>query len=93
MQNAYLLVLIGFIIGVINNFLIKKTIRKLLEYKKVFVVVLSFILRFLLIGIIFYIFLNNNYWNAILMVIGFTLANFLFIWIDAYKGRKDIIKK
>ena len=84
-----LLVLIGFIVGILNSLGIKWTIKKVVQYKNSTIIFLSFFIRMTLIFTVFYIFLDSNWRNAIFMLLGLTISKIIFI----LKERKNYIRK
>ncbi|HSQ98228.1 MAG TPA: ATP synthase subunit I [Rickettsiales bacterium] len=79
---------IGFITGVLNFFSLKWTINKMLQTKDISIVIKSFILRMTVVCAVFFIFLNKDWKNAVLMVIGFLSIKYLIILSDKIRGMK-----
>ena len=89
MQNNFIfLLLIGFIMGLFNFLGLKITLKKFVETKKISIIMLSFFARIITICIVFYLFLNRNWINAICMIIGFITAKYSIILFDKLKGAK-----
>ncbi len=87
-MNAYLLLLIGIFLGIFNSLALKLTINIYLNTKNTFIIFLSFFLRMFFVCIIFYIFLDKNWMNAVLMLIGLTISKLSFIIYNRMNGIK-----
>ena len=87
-MHTLLLIFIGFMVGVLNSIGIRWTIKKLVENKNSAIVVLSFFVRMTLICLIFYIFLDRNWKNAVFMLLGLTISKIIFILKERKKGAK-----
>jgi hypothetical protein len=79
------LTLIGFIVGIVNYWLLKITIKIMLEKKKLYIMFVSFFLRTLGILTIFYIFLDENWKNILCLLAGFILSKILSIYLTKNK--------
>lgn len=89
MQNNFIfLLLIGFMMGIFNFVGLKITLKKFVETKKISIIMLSFFTRITLICIVFYLFLNKSWTNAVFMIIGFIIAKYSIILFDKVKGAK-----
>ena len=82
------LLLIGFTMGLFNFLGLKITLKKFVETKKISIIMLSFFTRITLICIVFYLFLNKSWTNAVFMIIGFIIAKYSIILFDKVKGAK-----
>jgi F1F0 ATPase subunit 2 len=87
--NLILLLFIGFLLGIFNFFGLRWTINRVITTKNTSIVVVSFILRMIIVCLVFFIFLNNNWRNAITMVIGFISIKYLIILFDKIRTRKN----
>ncbi len=88
MYNIFLL-LVGFILGFLNSVALKWTIKKMLSKKNPLISVGSLMLRLTIISIVFFIFLDGKWQNALYILLGFSSAKFIFVFIE--KNRR--IKK
>lgn len=89
MQNNFIfLLLIGFVMGLFNFLGLKITLKKFVETKKISIIMLSFFARIIIICIVFYLFLNKSWINAVYMVVGFIMAKYSIILFDKLKGAK-----
>ena len=89
MQNNFIfLFLIGFAMGIFNFLGLKITLKKFIETKKISIIMLSFFARIITICIVFYLFLNRNWINAVCMAVGFIVAKYSIILFDKLKGVK-----
>lgn len=89
MQNNFIfLLLIGFIMGLFNFLGLKITLKKFVETKKISIIMLSFFARIVIICIVFYLFLNKSWINAVYMVVGFIIAKYSIILFNKLKGAK-----
>lgn len=89
MQNNFIfLLLIGFIMGLFNFLGLKITLKKFVETKKISIIMLSFFARIAIICIVFYLFLNKSWINAVYMVVGFIIAKYSIILFNKLKGAK-----
>lgn len=89
MQNNFIfLLLIGFVMGLFNFIGLKITLKKFIATKKISIVMLSFFARIITICIVFYLFLNKSWINAVCMVVGFIMAKYSIILFDKLKGAK-----
>ena len=88
MGYNFVLILIGCILGCLNAVGIYLTIKLLLKYKNSSFVILSFSIRMIIISIIFYIFLDNNWKNALYMIIGLTISKIIFITYNKLSMKK-----
>ena len=89
MQNNFIfLLLIGFIMGIFNFLGLKITLKKFIATKKISIIMLSFFVRIITICIVFYLFLNRSWINAVCMVAGFIIAKYSIILFDKLKGVK-----
>lgn len=82
------MILIGFIVGVLNSLAIMWTAKQIVKLKNTFLIVPSLFFRLMLIAIIFYCFLDNNWKNAAYMLIGLTISKVLFIIIEKKRVKK-----
>ena len=78
-MNFYILFFIGIFLGIFNSLAIKITIRFYLKTKKIQLIFFSFFLRMIVICAVFYIFLNQNWRNAVIMLIGLTISKIFYI--------------
>lgn len=89
MQNNFIfLLLIGFVMGLFNFIGLKITLKKFVATKKISIIMLSFFARIITICIVFYLFLNRSWINAVSMIIGFIVAKYSIILFDKLKGAK-----
>ena len=87
MQNNFIfLLLIGFVMGLFNFIGLKITLKKFIATKKISIIMVSFFARIIIICIVFYLFLNKNWINAVCMVAGFIIAKYSIILFDKLKG-------
>lgn len=89
LNNVIFLFFIGFITGVFNFFGLKWTINRAIKMKNITFVIKSLIFRMAVVCLVFYIFLNKNWKNAVIMVLGFISVKYLVILSDKVR----IIKK
>ncbi|MDR0423485.1 MAG: hypothetical protein LBH46_02735 [Rickettsiales bacterium] len=73
------LLLVGLLLGIVNTLVLKLTIKKMTSMKKYYLFFVSFFCRMFFIGTVFYIFLDKSYLNAIFMLLGFSVAKFIFL--------------
>lgn len=88
LNNIILHIFVGFVAGLFNFFSLKWTINKAIQTKNISLIVKSFILRMIVVCAIFFVFLNKDWKNAVLMVIGFLSAKYLIILSDKIKDWK-----
>ena len=89
MQNNFIfLLLIGFVMGLFNFIGLKITLKKFIATKKISIIMVSFFARIITICIVFYLFLNRSWINAVSMIIGFIVAKYSIILFDKLKGAK-----
>jgi len=79
------LTLIGFLTGVANYWVLKKTIDKMIKDKKLYIMFVSFFIRTFLVLTIFYIFLDENWKNMLCLLAGFILSKILSIYLTKNK--------
>ena len=74
--------------GLFNFIGLKITLKKFIATKKISIIMLSFFARIITICIVFYLFLNRSWINAVSMMIGFIVAKYSIILFDKLKGAK-----
>lgn len=82
------LIFIGFAIGFLNSLAIMWTAKQIVKNKNTFIVVPSLFFRLALICLMFYIFLDKNWKNALYMLIGLTISKISFIIFEKMRGTK-----
>ena len=78
-MNGFLLIFIGMLLGFLNSIALQFTIKIFLKIKSIAVIIFSLFLRLFLVCIVFYVFLNKNWKNAVLMLLGLTISKVFFI--------------
>ena len=81
MLKYLLYILIGFFIGFINYSLLIFTVKILKKSKKIYITVVSYYVRILLVLFLLYIFSGRNIQNLFSMLLGFFISKMLFIFI------------
>ncbi|MDD2839531.1 MAG: ATP synthase subunit I [Rickettsiales bacterium] len=87
-NNVIFLFFIGFLMGVFNFFGLKWTINRAIKMKNIALIIQSLIIRMAIVCIVFFIFLDKNWKNAAIMIIGFISVKYLVILSDKIKIRK-----
>jgi hypothetical protein len=78
------LIIIGVILGFANSYLIERSIKTLIQKKKKHLFIFGFLFRITFICLVFYIFLDKNFLNAIYMILGFTIVKIGYIVYKNY---------
>ncbi len=84
-MNVSLLVFIGIMLGIFNSIALKYTIKIFLNLKSLSIIFISFFIRIFIVCLVFYIFLNNSWKNAALMLLGLTISKIFFIIYEKAK--------
>lgn len=82
------LITLGFIIGTLNSIAILWTAKQIVKHKNTFIVIPSLFFRLGLICLMFYIFLDNNWKNALYMLLGLTISKISFIIFEKMRGKQ-----
>lgn len=85
MLEYLLMVLSGFLIGALNYAIMKFTINKFLITQKYHVMFLSFFGRNIVILLLFYVLMNNDWKRILLLLLGFVIAKFAFLGMSLSK--------
>ena len=87
-MHSIFLIFVGLVVGVLNSLALKWTVKKILEKKSVGIAISSLLVRLFVIATVVYIFLDKKWQNAVLMLIGFTIAKIFFIILTKFQGKK-----
>jgi CDP-diglyceride synthetase len=88
MATIISLIFVGILLEIVNSLMLKLTIKEFTKNKKTFLILISFFTRMLMIAIVFYIFLDKKWENAILMLLGLTISKIFFIILTKLNLRK-----
>jgi F1F0 ATPase subunit 2 len=78
-MKIFLYILLGFLIGILNYSLLIFTVKALRKSKKIYISLISYYLRILLLLFLFYIFVRKDIKNLLFILLGFFITKILFI--------------
>ena len=88
MLEYTLMILSGFVIGVVNYAIMKYSINKLLMTQKASIAIISFFGRNIGIVILFYLLMEGSWKKLLLLLLGFMIAKFTFLTVSQLKNKK-----